>query len=101
MDPEQPRRSSATSKIPRTQRPSIIQRLRGWRKKPVESLHDYLEPPTGHSLETVEESLELKRQPPRTDPRHADRSVPEGQDDVPAGGTSGGEMRGGGKRPAG
>lgn len=35
------------------------------------------------------------QRPPRDDPRYADKSVPPGQDDIPSGGTTGGEMGGG------
>lgn len=35
------------------------------------------------------------QRPPRDDPRYTDQSVPPHQTDIPAGGTSGGEMGGG------
>jgi hypothetical protein len=42
----------------------------------------------------IREFLSMRLQPPRNDPLHNDPSVLPGQTDVPAGGTSGGEMRG-------
>ncbi|HET9014073.1 MAG TPA: hypothetical protein VFN57_00640 [Thermomicrobiaceae bacterium] len=41
------------------------------------------------------------QRPPRDDPRHGDLSVAPGQDDVPAGGTSGRHIRGGRPRRGG
>lgn len=35
------------------------------------------------------------QRPPRNDPRYTDQSVPPGQTDIPAGGTTGGGMGGG------
>lgn len=35
------------------------------------------------------------QRPPRSDPRHTDFTVPPGQTDIPAGGTTGGGMGGG------
>ena len=101
MDPETTGQPPAQPKQPFRQAGSLVHRFRRWRNPAHESLRSYLEPPTGHSLEDAGEPLEFKRQPPRTDPRHADQSIPVGQDDIPAGGTSGEEMRGGGKHPAG
>jgi hypothetical protein len=38
------------------------------------------------------------QRPPRDDPRYTDQSVPPGNEDVPAGGTTGGQMGGSSKR---
>ena len=68
---------------------------------PTESAADLLK----RDPEEARDLLEVKKsdrsqgdilEPPRDDPRHGDQSVPPGQDDVPAGGTSGGHIRGGG-----
>ncbi len=63
-----------------------------------------LERNIAESQRLIEASKEPKPQrsggevpnPTKTDPRHADRSVPEGQVDVPLGGSSGGEIATGG-----
>lgn len=101
MDPETTGRTPAQPKQSFGQAGSIVRRFRRWRNPSPESLRSYLEPATGHSLEDAEEPLEFKHRPLRTDPRRSDQSIPAGQDDIPAGGTSGEEMRGGGKHPAG
>jgi hypothetical protein len=53
----------------------------------------------GDMIKRIGAYVRARLQPPRNDPRHNDPSVLPGQADVPAGGTSGGEMRGvGGRR---
>ena len=71
------------------------------RKPPTDTAADLLR----RDPEEARDLLEVKKPdraqgdvqpPPRDDPRHGDQSVAPGHDDVPAGGTSGGHIRGGG-----
>ena len=69
------------------------------RNRQEQNLREFLEE---DDRETPEELLEnftgsISR-PPRTDPRHTDKSIPPGQRDVPAGGSTGEFMGGSAKK---
>jgi hypothetical protein len=51
---------------------------------------------SGRGFDRAWKFLRRRGRPQRTDPRTADQSVLPGHDDIPAGGTSGGEIRRGG-----
>ncbi|HET8625785.1 MAG TPA: hypothetical protein VFL91_00085 [Thermomicrobiales bacterium] len=72
-------------------------------EEPQERLSDEAAEVTQRNIEKSRELIEAKQErdrererPPFTDPRHGDDSVPPGQDDVPRGGSSGGEIALGG-----
>ena len=68
------------------------------RDPPKKSLREHL----GDDVPEIEDRLnEIEgnvRRPPRNDPRHTDDSVPPGQRDVPAGGSTGEYMGGSAKK---
>lgn len=68
-------------------------------EKPKESLREHLEDDDQPTIdERLDEIAGQVNRPPRNDPRHTDDSIPPGERDVPAGGSTGGYMGGSAKK---
>lgn len=58
------------------------------------TLREHLNEGSSEVKERIEEIVGNIKRPPRNDPRHTDKSIPPGQRDVPAGGSTGEYMGG-------